>query len=189
MSVIPAGTEVQFTITYLEMTTRPDFPHVSLPPDVRLEQAIAPPVWFFLSLYGAVGRDYEWHERFVQEERDPEALQAFVGDPRVSHWVAYRAGWPVGFFVLDHRMESACDLAYFGLVPEAVGSGIGGPLLKIALTKGWEGEGVTRMTVNTCTLDHPRALGLYGRMGFAPTRTETRRHVLYRDRDTALHPA
>jgi ribosomal protein S18 acetylase RimI-like enzyme len=45
------------------------------------------------------------------------------------------------------------------------------------------------MTVNTCTLDHPRALGLYRKMGFRPVRTVDRTRILCRDRDTSLHPA
>jgi hypothetical protein len=34
-------------------------------------------------------------------------------------------GWPQGFFMLDRREAGICDLAYFGLVPEAVGAGWG----------------------------------------------------------------
>ncbi|MEL7173881.1 MAG: N-acetyltransferase, partial [Pseudomonadota bacterium] len=39
---------------------------------------------------------------------------------------------------------------------------------------GWQRSGVERMTVNTCTLDHPRALGTYQKAGFVPIRRETR---------------
>jgi hypothetical protein len=44
------------------------------------------------------------------------------------------------------------------------------------------------MTVNTCTLDHPRALDLYRKMGFRPVRTEDHTRILARDRDTSRHP-
>jgi hypothetical protein len=40
------------------------------------------------------------------------------------------------------------------------------------------------MTVNTNSLDHPRALPLYQKAGFVPVRRETRMQVLTRDRDT-----
>jgi hypothetical protein len=69
-----------------------------------------------------------------------------------------------------------------------VGTGLGGPLLKTAVAKGWAGDGVSRMTVNTCTLDHPRALPLYRKTGFRPVRTVDRSRILARDRDTSLHP-
>ncbi|MCU4651619.1 GNAT family N-acetyltransferase [Roseibacterium sp. SDUM158016] len=189
MKVIPAGTEVAFQITYLEMPDDPGIDPPPLPSDVRLEKAEAPPVWFFLSLYEAVGRDYEWRDRFEQAERDPDALAAFVGDPAVELWVAYSGGWPRGFFMLDLRKPGTCDIAYFGLVPEAVGSGLGGALLKTAVAMGWTRPGVTRMTLNTCDLDHPRALPLYQSIGFRPVRSEFRKRILFRDRDPSRHPA
>jgi GNAT superfamily N-acetyltransferase len=161
----------------------------ALPDGVRLEQAVNPPIWFFLSMYDAVGRDYEWRDRFDQAETDPASLAGFVSDPLVEMWVAYATGWPQGFFMLDRREAGICDLAYFGLVPEAVGAGLGGKLLRTAIAMGWARGGVTKMTVNTCTLDHPRALGLYEKLGFVPVRSVDHTRVLHRDRDTSRHPA
>jgi GNAT superfamily N-acetyltransferase len=189
MTVIPAGTKVSFRITYLEMSQNPRMDLPALPKSVRLEHAMNPPVWFFLSMYDAVGREYEWRDRFQQAEEAPDDLAAFVSDPLVEMWVAYARGWPQGFFMLDWRESGVCDLAYFGMVPEAVGTGLGGALLRAAIAKGWGRAGVAKMTVNTCTLDHPRALGLYRKMGFVPVDTEDRTRVLHRDRDTSLHPA
>ncbi len=186
MSVIPAGTEVSFTITYLEMVERPDWTAPGLPPEARLEKAIDPPAWYFLALYGAVGRDYEWRDRFDQSEAE---VAAFVGDPEVELWTLFQDGWPQGFFQLDFREAGVCDLAYFGMAPEAVGKGLGGKMLRIAIAKGWDRPGVTTMTVNTCELDHPRALGLYKSLGFQAVDTETRSRILVRDRDPALFPA
>jgi len=186
MTPIPAGTAVPYTVTYLEMTQRPVFSAPALPADVRLDHAQQPPVWFFLALYDAVGRDYEWRDKFEESEG---AIAGFIRHPDVQLWTANRNGWPQGFFQLDFRVPGTCDLAYFGVVPQAVGEGLGGLLLRTALTKGWGGAGVTRMTVNTCTLDHPRALTLYQRMGFVPLRTEDRTRILHRDRDPARIPA
>lgn len=188
MTVIPAGTEVPVTVTYLEMDGPPRDAPPALPADTRLERAENPPVWFFLALYDAVGRDYEWRDRFEQAENDPGALAAFVSDPKVELWTLYRDGWPQGFFQLDFRQQGICDLAYFGMVPQAVGGGLGGTLLRIAVAKGWQRAGVAKMTVNTCTLDHPRALGLYRRMGFDPVDSQERVHTLHRDRDPAGFP-
>ena len=53
-------------------------------------------------------------------------------------------------------------------------------LLGTAIHTAWEAPGTERVTVNTCTLDHPRALGLYQRMGFVPVRREERRRTLTR---------
>ena len=52
-----------------------------------------------------------------------------------------RAGWPHGFFVLDGRAPGRCDLAYFGLVPEAIGRGLGTFLLQTAVHMAWDRPG------------------------------------------------
>jgi GNAT superfamily N-acetyltransferase len=130
-----------------------------------------------------VGREYEWQDRFEQAEKDPAALQAFVRDPEVVIWTAIRGGWPAGFFMLDWRQAGVCDLAYFGLVPQAVGTGLGRPLLQTAIAMGWERASVEKMTVNTCTLDHSQALPLYQKMGFKPVEREERTRVLVYDRE------
>jgi len=186
MSVIRAGTELAYTVTCLEMTARPAHPPPPLPADARLEAARAPPVWYFLALYDAVGRDYEWVDRFSQ---DPADLAAFVHSPEVSIHTLIRDGWPQGFFVLDWREPGICDLAYFGLAPEAVGKGLGTALLQAAVSLGWDRPGVYRLTVNTCTLDHPRALGTYRKAGFVPVGTKDSTRILTRDRDTARRSA
>ena len=188
MSLTPAGSRVAYRVTYLEMRARPDWAMPRLPEHIRLERAIDPPVWYFLSLYDAVGRDYEWQDRFVQAEEDPAALQSFVRDPDVVIWTAMGHGWPQGFFMLDWSMPRVCDLAYFGLVPQAVGKGWGKALLKTAILTGWAREGVERMTVNTCTLDHPRALSLYQQLGFRAVSTEDRARVLVHDHDPSRFP-
>lgn len=186
MNVIPAGAEITYTVTYLEMTNAPCDPAPALPDDVRLEECKGPPAWFFLSLYNAVGWMYEWVDKLAE---DRETLRAFVQHPDVTLYVAYRDGWPAGFFLLDGRAAGICDLGYFGLVPEAVGAGLGGPLLRHAIATGWSRAGVEKMTVNTCTLDHPRALDLYKTAGFRPVRTEDHSRTLARDRDPSLFPA
>ncbi len=185
MSLIKAGTEVPYRVTFLRMTTQPARKS-ALPHGITLEHAIAPPLWYFFALYDAVGRDYEW----VDQHNRPEAeLRAYLENPLVELWVAMRAGVPQGFFMLDFIENGTCDLAYFGLTPNAVGQGLGTALLMQALDQAWAGVGVTSVTVNTCTLDHPRALALYESLGFVAERFENRCRVLTRDRDTSLHPA
>lgn len=185
MTIVPAGTRVPYQVTFLEMTEPPHDNTPALPEDVRLEVAEAPPNWFFLSLYDAVGRDYEWVD---QHDEDPDDLRAWLHHPEMELTIAYRHGWPQGFFLLDWRAAGICDLVYFGMVPEAVGSGIGARLLRIAIQTGWARAGMTKMTVNTCTLDHPRALSVYQKAGFRPVRVEERSRILTRDRDPSRFP-
>jgi GNAT superfamily N-acetyltransferase len=85
--------------------------------------------------------------------------------------------------VLDTRKRATCDLAYFGLVPQALGRGLSHWFLASAIHMAWDRPGVTKMTVDTSTLDHPRALALYQRMGFVPVRREDKTGVLTRARE------
>lgn len=169
MTRLQPGDTVDYTVTYLEMTERPTYPRPHLPAGhpAALLKAEAPPAWYFLSLYDAVGRDYLWEDMHEESEED---LAAWLADTDTSLFTLMQDGWPHGFFLLDHRTPSICDLAYFGLVPQAVGRGYGRYLLESAVHTGWDLPGVEKMTVNTNTLDHPRALGLYQRVGFAPVR-------------------
>ncbi len=178
---LKAGEEVDYTVTYLEMTARPtyDRPSIPLGPPTALLRAEEPPVWYFLDLYRAVGQDYEWTDKF---DEDPGNLKAYVQDPNMHLYTLMRTGWPAGFFMLDFRQAGACDLAYFGLVPDALGLGLGGYLLKTAIHAGWDGEGVEKMTVETCTLDHPAALPLYQKAGFTPVAQAAKSRILTRDR-------
>lgn len=161
-----------YTVTYLEMAARPAYgrPSVPLGPPTALILADKPPVWYFLSLYRAVGADYDWTDKLSV---DPADLQAFVQDPAMALYTLMRDGWPAGFFMLDARRPGICDLAYFGLVPQAIGLGLGIYLLRTAIHTAWDKPGVRKLTVQTCTLDHPRALGLYQKSGFVPVSQET----------------
>ena len=175
---------VDYVVTYLEMEDRPAYPRPHLPPGppAALIPAEAPPVWYFLALYDAVGADYDWTDLHARPHAE---LEAFLHDPAVSLYTLLRAGWPHGFFLLDGREAGRCNLAYFGLVPQAIGTGLGRFLLETAVHCAWDRPGVARISVNTCSLDHPRALPLYQRAGFAPVSREARR----RPRRPAPEPA
>ncbi len=52
-------------------------------------------------------------------------------------------------------------------MPEFIGLALGPYLLGQAIEALWQKE-PSRVLVNTCTLDHPKALPLYQRFGFRP---------------------
>ncbi len=169
----PTGAEVAYTVTYLEMDARPARARPPAPAirGLSLLRAERPPTHFFRYLYDTVGRDYEWTDLHALSEED---LAAFVGHEAVTLHVAYLTGWPAGFIMLDRREAAICDIAYFGLAAEAIGRGLGDWLLGTGVHMAWDG-GIEKLTVNTCTLDHARALPLYQKWGFVPVRREERR--------------
>ncbi|NDR55594.1 GNAT family N-acetyltransferase [Aliiruegeria sabulilitoris] len=187
MSITPAGTEIQYTVTWLEMTERPSYgwPHEPTGEPASLLKADTPPAWFFLMLYDAVGRDYAWED---MHDKTEDELSEWLADPATSLYTLMRKGWPHGFFMLDHRKPSICHLAYFGLVPQAIGRGLGRFLLQNAVLTAWDLPGVKKLTVNTNTLDHPRALQTYQRCGFDPVLRTEHRRVLKRDVDASRIP-
>jgi GNAT superfamily N-acetyltransferase len=176
-----AGERVEVTITHLRMEGRPPYPrpHVPVGPATALLAAERPPLWYFLDLYDAVGRDYEWTDQHVAP---PDEVLAFLHDPAVCLYTLVRSGWPHGFFMLDGREPGVVNLSYFGLVPEAIGRGLGRFLIQTAVHAAWDRPGTQAMTVNTNSLDHPRALPLYQKAGFVPERRTTIERVLARDR-------
>lgn len=176
-----AGETVKVAITWLEMPARPEgpFPPLPLTAPVSLIRAEAPPAAYFRYLYDLVGADWEWTDRHADA---PETQAAWLADPAVSLVSMLHRGWPAGFFVLDGREDGVVDLAYLGISARALGRGLGRWLLGEAIRAAWARPGCARMTVNTCSLDHPRALPMYQRVGFrAVRRTEVER-VMTRDR-------
>lgn len=187
MTVQKAGTMVDYTITHLEMNACPsfDWPHLPLGSTAALLRAEDPPVWWFLTLYDAVGRDYAWEDIHTWEHAD---IAKWLTDDKMTLFTLLDRGWPQGFFMLENQGDGVCDLAYFGMVPEAVGRGLGGWLLKTAILTAWDRGGIEKLTVNTCTLDHPRALALYQKNGFMPVRRNDKTRTLTRDRDLSRIP-
>jgi GNAT superfamily N-acetyltransferase len=113
---------------------------------------------------------------------DNKTLRAIIHDPAVSIHVLYFDGVPAGYVELDSRVDREIELAYFGLLPEFIGRGLGSWLLNWALDTAWNRE-PSRIWVNTCNLDHPKALPCYQRAGFEPYRQE-----FIRIRDPRLEP-
>lgn len=177
------GDEIEYVVTYLDMIARPTAPVPPRPANMNLALLCAEdaPPDYFLYLYRTVGAAYEWTDWL---EKPRAQLEAFVGNPEILLYTCMLDGWPGGFFMLDTTEDGTCDLAYFGLVPQAVGRGLGRWLLATAVDTGWALPGVERMTVNTNTLDHPRAIGLYQRVGFRPIRREAHRRALTQERPT-----
>ena len=174
-----AGT-LEVTITYLEMRRRPSSSlQPSTPEGAAILKAYQPTPSFYRYLYCHVGGPWLWYERRAM---DNETLRTIIHDPAVSIHVLYVDGVPAGYIELDNRVDHEIELAYFGLLPEFIGRGLGPWLLNWALDAAWNHE-PSRIWVNTCNLDHPKALLFYQRAGFEPYRQE-----FIRIRDPRLEP-
>jgi ribosomal protein S18 acetylase RimI-like enzyme len=119
-------------------------------------------VGFYRYLYDAVGRPWYWTDR---KKLSDDELAAILGHDGVDVYVLYVDGAPAGYFELDARDMPTVDLAYFGILPAYIGLRLGPYLLSTAIQTAWQ-QKPQRLMVNTCTLDHPKALPMYQRFGF-----------------------
>lgn len=83
----------------------------------------------------------------------------------VQMWVAYEQDVVAGYFELFMDDERNVELAYFGLLPQFIGHGIGGYLLTEAIRSAWH-IGASRVWLHTSTRDHAHALANYQARGF-----------------------
>ncbi len=160
---------ITITITYMELPARPEREFPALPAGARLEEVTRPSVRFYRYLYDAVGRDWLWWERRAKTDAD---LAAVIHHPAVEVRTLMLGGEPVGFCELDFRTPETPDLALFGLVPEMTGRGLGPAFMGAVQDVVWSRQGVRTLTLNTCTLDHPKAPSFYRSVGFRAVRTE-----------------
>lgn len=161
---------IETVITHLEMREAPRLPHRPLPAGkVAFLHAEKPTISFYRYLYETVGGPWLWWERCAMSDAE---LAAIVHDDYVEVYVLYVNGVPAGYGELDRREMPAIELAFFGLIPDFIGHGLGPTLLQWMIEQAWTHEPDV-LTVHTCTLDHPRALGLYQKLGFSPVRQET----------------
>lgn len=169
-SLPPSTDQLDVTIVYLEMWVRPDRPPGAPPrPDVTVVRAHPPTVSFYRYLYDHVGRPWLWYERRVMSD---ERLLHVVRDPAVEVQVLYAGGVPAGYAELDGRVDGEVELAYFGLMPEFIGQGLGSYFLSWTVARAWA-RAPRRLWVHTCSLDHPRALSAYLVAGFTEYARET----------------
>ena len=154
---------VEVTTTYLEMHAPPATPLGPPPPGAQVVRAVRPSVRFYRYLYDAVGAPWHWYDR---RRMPQDELAAILRDDRVEVHVLWKDGEPAGYAELDRRTDAQVELAYFGIMPDAIGQKLGPWLLAWAIREAWRPAGVARVWVHTCTLDHPAALRTYLAAGF-----------------------
>mgnify|MGYP001806892039 CR=1 FL=1 len=161
-----ADDQVATVVTTLEMARRP--PLRPIPPSrLRLVRWDTPSATRYRALFRRVGEPWLWFSRLAMAE---DRLLAIIHDAAIQVYaVTDPAGIEVGMLELDFRHEGACELSYFGLVPELAGQGHGRWLMAEAFGRAWR-SGIDRVWVHTCTLDHPSALNFYRAQGFTAVR-------------------
>ena len=158
-----ANGELAAVVTYLEMRDRP---HAAVPPSaLSLRHIASPDPAAYRDLFRLVGAPWLWFSRLVM---DDTKLAAIIQDPAVELYeVVDEMARVVGMLELDFREPGECELSFIGLIAEMSGKGHGRWLLAEGVRRAWR-DGITRIHVHTCSLDHPAALAAYRRAGFIP---------------------
>ncbi|MGH7719983.1 MAG: GNAT family N-acetyltransferase [Gemmatimonadaceae bacterium] len=160
---------VSVTRTYLELTAPTHLqPASGGDSGVQVLRVAECPPSFYRYLYAEVGRAYRWRDRLGWSD---EQIRQHLADPAISLWVAYRGGGPAGYFELRRHTDGSVEIAYFGLLPDFIGKGLGKRLLAEAAERAWATD-ASRVWLHTCTLDNPAALPNYLARGFKPYREE-----------------
>jgi GNAT superfamily N-acetyltransferase len=163
---------IEVTIRYLEMTSRGDLrPKRASREGVAFARVARPMPELNRFFYMAIGGEWFWLERRTWALAQ---WAAYVSRPEVETWVLSVGGVPAGYVELELRSNGDAELLYFGLLSAFIGHGVGGHLLTEAVERAWS-MGASRVILNTCNLDHPRALANYLARGFREYRSEVKR--------------
>ena len=165
-----ANGELAAIVTFLEMR---ESPAIDVPAsELSLRRVENPDPAHYRELFRKVGSPWLWFSRLIMNDAK---LRVIIGDPGVELFtVVDRDGSEVGMLELDYRKPRECELSFVGLIPELSGLGHGRWMLAEAIRGAWR-DGIDRVHVHTCTLDHPAALRAYPRAGFTPYKREVER--------------
>ncbi len=155
------------TVTYLELPSKQQW--VRRPGRTRLDvrECVVKQPRFNRFLYEYVGANWHWTDRLVWSDQQ---WHDFAGADNLRTFVAWCEGSVAGYYELRREGDDV-EIASFGLAPEFIGHGYGGPLLDSAVENAFV-WGARRVWLHTCTDDHPNALNNYLKSGFAIFKAE-----------------
>jgi ribosomal protein S18 acetylase RimI-like enzyme len=174
INYIGRGRHTVTTTTWLEMHSPADLRAPAPRAGVVVQRIDPPDPALNARLYASVGADYRWVDRLGWSGDD---WQRYVTRPDLETWLLVDGETPAGYFeLLQHpggtdEPARSVEIAYFGLLPDFVGRGLGAMLLAAAIRRGWELP-VARVWLHTSSHDHPHALANYLARGFRIYRVE-----------------
>lgn len=158
------GRQIDVTITFLRQRARPAYAPQPRPQGkIAILRAENPPAHFYRYLYDLIGRKWNWMSRRGLSDAE---LSAIINDPNVRLYVLYVNGVPAGMAEIESTDGAVAEIRFFGLAPEFIGRGLSRFFLSNAIDLAWS-LNPTEVRIETCTLDHPAALPLYQKFGFA----------------------
>jgi GNAT superfamily N-acetyltransferase len=163
-TLVPPG-EIAAVVTHLEMHAKPALRREpGKPGEYALRRMNKPVLSEYREIYRRVGEQWLWFSRLAM---DDEALTAIVHAPAVEVHILRHRGRDEGILEVDFRKFPEVEISFLGVTGQLLGKGAGRYLMNRALEIAWA-RAPKRVTIHTCTLDHPRALEFYLKTGFTP---------------------
>ena len=148
--------------TYMELKEFSLYEEMEIPEDCHIMQLRSITVKFYRYLYDAVGEGLNWVDRKLIPDSE---LLNIISANGVEIYVCYYHGHPAGYSEIDRSDPFNIELAYFGILPEFRGKGLGKYLLNWTIAKTLDYKS-GRLWLHTCSLDHPYAIDNYKKRGF-----------------------
>lgn len=117
---------------------------------------------FNRDLYFNLGAHWHWIDKRPWTD---EQWKEYGAAPELRTFAAHYHNELAGYYELRQDSEGGVEIAYFGLLPQFIGRGLGGALLTSAIEEAWRML-PARVWVHTCNRDHPQALANYQARGF-----------------------
>jgi len=118
---------------------------------------------FNRDLYSRVGGQWDWVDKRPWTD---DQWKEYATGSELRTFAGYYNDVLAGYYELRRDKEGGIEIAYFGLLAEWIGRGLGGALLTNAIEGAWRMEPKpSRVWVHTCNRDHPQALANYQARG------------------------
>ena len=157
--------------TYLEMLSRDQLRPKRADARFQVREKRNRDWRFNRDLYFRVGDQWDWIDKRPWTD---EQWKEYAAAAELCTFAGYYEDVLAGYYELRRDTDGGVEIAYFGLLSEFIGGGLGGALLTSAIEEAWRtSPSVTRVWVHTCTLDHPGALGNYQARGMVIYKQET----------------
>ena len=155
---------------YLEINSIRDLNYSKKPTENCVLKLVDPPDFqinkFF---YKQIGKDHRWIDRLSWNEKN---WIGYVEDTKVSTYVLQDKENLIGYFEqIFHFEKKSCEIAYFGILKEYYGKKYGGFLLSKSIENSFI-NGIERVWLHTCSLDHEFALKNYQARGMKIFKSE-----------------
>ena len=129
------------------------------PPDFQLNK-------FF---YKQIGMKHRWIDRLSWSDKK---WIEYVENSKIKTFILKENNNLAGYYETIHDFENNhSEIAYFGILEEYFGKKCGGYLLSEAINRLFE-EGIARVWLHTCSLDHENAIKNYLARGMQVFKSE-----------------